>query len=67
MSSDRLANTRSREYSRGVADASQGNPTPFERLERMTKQLLSVPKRELDARVEQAKQESKRRRGRAAS
>jgi hypothetical protein len=44
----------------------QGDPqnegqTAFERLERLTKQLLSVPKKELDARIEQAKRESKRR------
>ena len=36
--------------------------TPFERLERLTRQLLTVPKKELDARVEQAKREAKRRR-----
>lgn len=34
--------------------------TPFERLERLTRQLLRVPKKELDARVEQAKRDSKR-------
>jgi hypothetical protein len=39
---------------------SETDQTPFERLEKLTKQLLSVPKKELDARVEQAKRESKR-------
>lgn len=34
----------------------------FERFERLTKQLLSVSKKELDERVERAKRESKRRR-----
>ncbi len=37
----------------------------FERFERLTRQLLSVPKRELDARLGQAKRESKRRRVRS--
>jgi hypothetical protein len=37
------------------------NESTFERFERFTRQLLTVPKKELDARVEQAKHESKRR------
>lgn len=33
----------------------------FERFERLTRQLLSVPKKELDARLDQAKRKSPRR------
>lgn len=45
-----------------LAVADESGQSPFERLERLTKQLLSVPKKELDARVEQAKREAKKRR-----
>lgn len=38
------------------------NLSPFERFERLTRQVLSVPKDELDKRVQQAKKSSKRRR-----
>jgi hypothetical protein len=43
-------------------EARPGGDSTFERFERFTRQLLTVPKKELDARIEQAKRGSKRRR-----
>ena len=46
-------------------EATASGESTFERFERFTRQLLTVPKKELDARVEQAKRESKRHRPRS--
>jgi hypothetical protein len=48
------------------SEADDGNLTPFERFERLTRHILSVPKSEIDKRVGDAKRTSKRaRRGTA--
>jgi hypothetical protein len=48
------------------AEAEDGTLTPFERFERLTRHILSVPKSEIDKRVTDAKRTSKRaRRGTA--
>lgn len=44
-----------------VAQDESDNLSPFERFERLTKHLLTVPKDELDRRVERAKRASPRR------
>jgi hypothetical protein len=46
-------------------DVTPNAESAFERFERLTRQLLSVPKKELEARIEQAKRESKRHRPRS--
>lgn len=42
------------------AEAEDGTLTPFERFERLTRHILSVPKSEIDERVGDAKRTSKR-------
>lgn len=56
-----MANDSANSNGAGPASDEGDNTTPFERFERLTKQLLTVPKEELDKRVKQAKRTSRRR------
>jgi len=46
----RLVSLPLREYNGSMSDATPSEPTPFEKLQAFTRQILSVPKSEIDRR-----------------